>query len=145
MSRITSNYNASTKDDLFAEIGSRINEGSPNFASITSESLKPDLVAALQLDDEHKQSKVSDAPEFKSGGAAVEIPKVTVSPVADASCPSPPADENFTALATRVSDGMKFAVAFHEPDTYNNTVTCKNSALFWQGTNADFRNQFDKA
>lgn len=143
--RIKSDYNNSLKEDLFAEIEKRKSEGSPNFENITSASLKPDLVAALELDDEHKASKADKTPEAVSGGTAVAIPTVTLENLSHIVCPPPPSDDKFTVHAKRVNDGMLFAVAFHDPDTYGKTVTAKNSALFWQGDEKTFRELFDKS
>jgi len=75
---------------------------------------------------------------------SVKIPEVEVSPVADASCPPPPIDDQFKGLCKRVSDGMEFAYAIHEADTYGRTHTAKNSSLFWQGVESEFRQLFDK-
>lgn len=146
MNRISENYTATgvLKEDLLAEIEARIKEGSPNFSNVTPATLKDDLVAALELDDEHKDSKPDKTPEAVSGGTAVEIPTVKLEELSHIVCPPPPSDDKFTIHAKRVSDGMLFAVAFHEPDTYGKTVTAKNSALFWQGDEATFRLMFDK-
>ena len=143
--RITKDYSTQLKDDLLSEIEARKSEGSPNFDGVSLGAKKEELVAAIELDDEHEASKPSATPEARSAGKAVEIPKVTVSDRAEVICPNPPSDEDFTSLATRVSDGLKYAVSVHPPDTYNKTHTAKNSANFWQGTDAEFRAQFDKA
>lgn len=142
--RITENYQDSVKDDLFTEIEKRQKEGSPNFDNITTASLKEDLIAALELDDEHRGSKSESTAEARSGGAAVEIPKVDVPAVAPADCPPPPTSDKFTETRIRLSDKLEYAIAFHAPDTYGKTVTARNSAYFWQGTEKDLREQFDK-
>ncbi len=144
MDRITENYADFAVADLLEEVSARKGAGSPNFDDIKSNTAKADIVSSLELDDEHVASNPGDLPIVKSGGKSVEIPNVTVSPVADVSCPPPPADELFTFQAKRLSDGMLFAVCVHEPDTYGKTVTCKNSALFWQGDQKQFREFFDK-
>ncbi|MFA7301874.1 MAG: hypothetical protein WC069_06210 [Candidatus Shapirobacteria bacterium] len=141
--RITSDYESNTKEDLLLEAATRKKSGSPNFDSVDLKS-KGAIIAALILDDEHAASKPSEEAKFKSAGQSVEIPQVEVSPVADVSAPVAPGNEEFKLLATRLSDGQKYAVAFHSPDTYGKTVTAKNSANFWQGNEADFRLQFDK-
>ncbi len=142
--RITSNYEEELKEDLVLEIMARKKSGSPNFDNVNASSLKEDIVAALNLDDEHVRSNPFDEGKFKSGGKSVEIPQVEVSPVADVSAPTAPSNEQFTVIATRIADGQKYAVAFHDPDTYEKTVTAKNSSNFWQGNEAEFRLQFDK-
>ncbi len=149
MKRISENYDAALKEDLFAEIEKRKGEGSPNFESINTSSLKPDLVASLQLDDDHKASKPSETPEAKSGGKAIAIPKVEPKPIPDEVSPELPKDEDYThglfVKLTGQDAGEQFAVAVHPEDSYGRTHTAKNSLHFWQGNAAQFREHFDKA
>lgn len=68
-----------------------------------------------------------------------------ITQTAHTSCLPPPADEAFSGSYKRDSDGLVYALAVHEPDTYGRTHTAKNSAFFWQGTKEEFRQQFEKA
>lgn len=135
--RITKDYGTHTKDELFAEIESREGEGSPNFKGISNDTKKDDLVAALTLDDEHS-SAVSPYP--------AHIPKVESEIPAQKEQSNPPTDDKFIhGKFIHIKLNEPFALAKHDEDGYGRTRSLKNSVHFWQGTEAEFRQTFEKA
>lgn len=136
-------YDKATKEDILTEIGLRIEKDkSPNFGEVKPSDTKPILIAALVADDAHLASKPEETAELKSGGKAVAIPKVDRKDISHIVTHNAPPDELFTRLAKRDFDGQLYAVAVHEPNNYGRTVTCKNSASVWEGTQAQFRAEF---
>lgn len=145
--RIKSDYASALKDDLLSEIEARKKEGSPNFADISASSLKDELVASLELDDEHKASAPDATAEAKSGGKATPIPLVAKNPEAENGsdpCPYIP-DEKFTSgVWIRASDGEEYALCIHPADGYGQTHTARNTVHQWQGRAVDFNSAFTK-
>lgn len=160
MARITENYDDFTKEELLAECAFRGIEG------VNSSTLKADIVAALDLNDEQRnESGVTDEPETtaplpapgKSNIPHVEIPKVV-----DKAQPTF-TDDDFTGgmfvmrhyIARMDSEGNEkrettlypgelFALCKHDPDTYGRTHSLKNTVHFWQGSEAQFQATFEK-
>lgn len=136
MKKITEKYADHTKDELLVEAKSR------GIESVNTSTLKDDIVAALELDDEDTKGPEQPSeplPKLK----ASPIPQVAAIPeVSDVSTGGTPKDEDYTdgIFVKRKGDwqGEEFALAIHEPDTYGRTHSCKNSLHFWQGNEDEF-------
>jgi hypothetical protein len=132
--RITKDYATHTKDDLLAEAGVR------GITSVNSSSAKADIVAELELNDE------SNAPTPKPAKPS-NLPAGLPAAIADIRLPgTPPADKDYSGSATQIGSGEKFAVCIVKDAEAvdGKTHFAKNTLHFWNGTPAEFREQFDK-
>lgn len=75
------------------------------------------------------------------------IPKVEAtasSNIPSALYPAQPADKDFNkGVYTQISSGEEFALAVVDNDPLGRTHKAKNSLHYWEGTAAEFRQQFD--
>lgn len=134
MARITKDYDTHTKEDLLAEAGARKIEG------VNAGSLKADIVAALELNDEPAQPP-APLPKLK----ASPIPQIPVATELPATPSDDPKDEDFTdGVFKKKSDGEDYALAIKKDALSGRTHYAKNSAHFWNGTEGDFDEQFSK-
>ncbi len=143
MKAITENYDVHTKEELLAEIHSRKIEG------IRMATTKPDMIAALALDDESKpKEEQSQPPAPLPPLKASPIPQIAKNPVSETgidACQMPP-DEEFTdGVYVNKNDKEEYALCIHPADGYQRTHTAKNSAHTWQGTEAEFDATFKKS
>lgn len=162
--RITENYNDFTKEELLAECQSRGIEG------VDSHTLKADIIAALELNDEQNKESKTDEPApntlppkpVESNIPHIGTPNVDNIPTVESGDVAPK-NEDFTdgqftmrPYVTRINaegverrettlhPGEPFALCKHEPDTYGRTHSLKNSLHFWQGTEGAFQLYFEK-
>lgn len=141
MKHITKDYDSHTKEELLAEIHSRKIEG------VTMSTSKPDMVAALALDDEVDDEVQTQPPEPLPPLKASPIPQVEKTPIAEnGSDPCPfITDERFTdGIWVRASDGEDYALCIHDADGYGNTHTARNSEHQWQGKIEQFNAAFSR-
>jgi hypothetical protein len=75
----------------------------------------------------------SNIPEIKSDISASNIPQVGNRP--DVS--------KFSGSYTKASDGEEYALAVVDDDPLGRTHKALNSMHYWEGTKAEFREQFD--
>lgn len=138
MKNITDNYDSHTVDELKAEIALR-------GLAAPAGALKADLVAELEEDDTKPVVTPPLPPPAKSPLPVVTIPEQGVYIEK-----SQPDDHEFTdgiyvySIDDSQLHGEKFALCIHDPDTYENTHSLKNTAHFWQGTKAEFKAAFEK-
>lgn len=162
--KITGNYPDYTKEELLAECATRGIEG------VDSNTLKADVVAALELSDE--QNKESGTEEIRpndqppapmeSNIPHVGIPNVDNIPNAKDG-DIPPQDADFTGGLFKMrpfvirfdSEGNEkkegtlhpgevFALCIHPPNTYGRTHSLKNSLHYWEGSEGQFNQCFEK-
>jgi len=132
---ITSDYASHTKDELFAELERR-----DKSSIVTSSANKADLVAALELlDEQDKQDKAGEE-------NLPEVPQVVIPDVVERSDPPRNTDYTKGIFVKRRGDfaGEEFALAIHEPDTYERTHSLKNRLHFWEGNAEQFAAEFEK-
>ncbi len=133
----TPDYESQTKEILFAQIEER------GIQNVTPKSLKEDMIAALQLQDEQ------DKQDAAGKDLLPDAPKQADVPEGEVVKSNPPKNTEFTEGKFRMVEGNHvgevFALAVHEPDTYDRTHTLKNKEHFWQGNKAQFRVAFEKA
>lgn len=136
MARITENYDQHTKDELLAEAQARGIEG------VNTGSLKGDIVAALEDNDTSPAQPPKPLPPLVAG----KIPQVEDDSENIPRSPEDgPKDEDFTdGIFRNKADGQAYALCIHEPDTYANTHTLKNSRHTWSGTEDQFEKAFSK-
>lgn len=163
MKRITENYNDFTKEELLAECHAR------NIEGVNASSLKADIVAALELNDEQKSESGAEE-DLKTtpplpAPVKSNIPQVTPIPeVENDGYSRSLKDEDFTGgtfkmrerIATTNSEGVQkwqgtlypgevMALCVHEPNTYGRTHTLKNNLHQWEGSEMQFQVLFEKA
>lgn len=135
--RITSNYASNNKPDLLTEVEARKNEHSPNFDGISDSTLKDDIVAALNLDDEHK---ASEATRVSTEG----LPEVEDDlPVGELVEELPPASA-YKGRYRQKKDGRVYALAIVDDFIRGRTHKARNTKYFWEGTKSEFEDQFVK-
>lgn len=136
--RINGGYAAHNKEALLFEVESRTAEGSPNFEGISETSTKNDIIAALGLDDEHKAQTahdedvagLPDAPAQSTGGNEVSevLPKAS----------------EYSGRYRNKRDGFVYALAVVDDFIRGRTHKARNTNWFWEGTRAEFEEQFVK-
>lgn len=101
-----------------------------------------DAETKLKADADAKAKADADAAKAKSS----PLPQVGL-PTVDTTVPNPhPEDQHFTAgLFKKKSDGETYALCKRGPDSIDRTHHLKNSLHYWHGTEADFKDQFEKA
>jgi hypothetical protein len=86
--------------------------------------------------------------EQKKERGAKLIPKVEAIPIEDHPESSTPADHLFKdgqfKKSTGQDKGELFALCIHDADAYGFTHSLKNTVHFWQGTEKQFRENFEK-
>lgn len=88
---------------------------------------------------------MADENKDKSLAKPSLIPQVTIPEAKVYGERMQPKDEEFTDGMFKHSEtGEPYALCKHEPDTYGNTHSLKNSAHFWQGREKEFRATFEK-
>lgn len=134
MARISKDYDSHTKDDLLAEAQSR------NIQGINTSSLKADIIAALELDDDDTPAQPREPlPPLKASNLPqVKTPEIPPAP-GDA-----PKDEDYNDGVFTKDDGEDYAVAIVDDAPNGRTHWAKNSAHTWNGTEAEFKAQFTK-
>ncbi len=164
MKRITEKYDDFTKEELLAECHARGIEG------VNTSTLKADIVAALELNDEQNAESKTDEPApnpplpapVKSNIPHIGTPGIDNIPKVESGA-NAPKDEDFTdgqfkmrAYVTRINSGGDeqkeytlypgelFALCKHDPDTYGRTHSLKNSLHLWQGSEGQFQMYFEK-
>lgn len=140
---ITESYESHTKDELLAEAETRGVEG------VNHSSLKADIIAALELNDEQSDKAPKVTPPLPAPQAS-NIPQVSSDEVVSDEVDGIVfRDEDFTdghyVMRKGAHVGETFALYKHEPDTYAKTHSLKNSQHFWQGNEAEFAVAFEKA
>lgn len=136
--RIETNYNANNEGDLLAEVNARKAEGSPNFGDITPETGKPDLVAALNLDDEHK----AEVAKEKSNEGLPEVEEMDDAPK-DLTEVWPEA-KDYKGRFRKKSDGLIYALAVTDDTIRGRTHKARNTKFTWEGSRTEFEDQFVK-
>lgn len=135
--RISTNYAANNKADLLIEVEARKNEHSPNFDGINQDSLKDDIVAALNLDDEHKATEATAA--STAGLPEVDEPL----PIGELVEELPPASA-YKGRYRQKKDQRVYALAVVDDFLRGRTHKARNTRYFWEGTKAEFEAQFVK-
>lgn len=153
---LTENYDSHTKEELLAECNLRGVEG------VSSSSLKADIIAALELNDEQADTEPKVTKPLPSPVAS-NIPNVPKAPIVeDVSSPSYK-DEDFDGGIFRMRErisfvdaegnekwkgtlhpGEVFALCKHNPDVYGRTHSLKNSVHFWEGSESQFQIAFER-
>ena len=83
----------------------------------------------------------------------VKLQKKSNLPVVDVTAPEehdlkeePPGEEDYgTTLFTNKRDGLKYALHVRKDEVRGKTHHARNSARYWNGTEAEFKDQFEKA
>jgi hypothetical protein len=143
--RLTEKYNeAQNKEVLFAEIEARRKEGR-EIPGISATSLRPDMEAALELDDDAPDQPRAPLPPLKSSSLPqITDPDKVEIPTAPGDAPK---DEDYTDGAfTNSLDGEPYALCIVDDaeSVDGKTHFAKNSRHFWNGTKAQFKEIFDK-
>lgn len=139
---ISGSYASHTKEELLAEVKLRGIEG------IQASSLKDDIVAALELNDEQADKEPAVTPPLPPPIAS-NIPQITEDEVSTESTDGIVfRDEDFSdgiyVMRKGLHVGEEFALFRHPKDTYERTHSLKNSKHFWQGKEEEFTSSFEK-
>lgn len=136
---ITSDYDSHTKEELLEECSLRGIDG------VNTSTLKADIIAALELSDEDAPKTTAPLPPPEESPLPVVARKDSVIN----SEPGQPLDHEYTdgifVKRTGAAAGEPFALCIHAANDFGITHTAKNTAHTWSGTEAEFRQEFDKA
>lgn len=129
-------YKSQKKEILLSEAEAR------GITGLTPKSLHEDIVAALELKDEQ------DIQDKAAKSNLPDAPHQADVPEGDVVKSNPPQNTDFVKGRYVMREGNhigeEFALAVHEPDSYERTHTLKNKEHFWQGTEKQFRIAFEK-
>lgn len=143
MKRITEKYADHSKDDLLSEVESRAKAGRK--FDVGQSSLKGDVVAALELDDESQGGKGVDP---KTGNVDQSQPIVRNNPVVASAKNevnvTQPDPNDYKGKFLKESDGEVYGLCVVENDPLGRTHKARNDEHFWEGTKAEFKEQFEK-
>lgn len=129
------NYHDLKKDELLKEVSARRSAGRD--LPVNSQSSKEDIVTALELDDE---DAAENTPDVEEGDIPQVEKKETVLPGEEVI----PSGEFNKGHFISKADGEPYALAIIPDDIRGKTHKLKNSAHFWEGTEAEFKEAFDR-
>lgn len=128
------NYDTMNKEELLTEALKR-------GLAVTNSNTKAEILEALEDDDTKPVTTKPLPPPAESPLPVAE----SLARVAD-SDPAQPFDHEFTDgrfLKRTGTPGEEYALCVHPPNAYGLTHSAKNTLHFWQGTEDQFRLEFD--
>lgn len=104
------------------------------------ESKNPEVAPAEPASPAAPTAQPGDQPKVSKNIPKVDVNTAPLVPVVGAT----PEDTAYKGRYTKHDDGEPYALAIDKEATDGRTHFAKNSAHFWNGTEAEFRAQFEK-
>lgn len=127
-------YSNLHKDELLAEVDKRKAAGRE--LGVDSSSTKADIIASLEIDDDDAADHIDKAENNLPEGVKNDLP--------DGPSDSMPSNSEFSGRYTMKGSDEEFALAVMENDPRGRTHKLKNKVHFWEGSEQEFRLNFDK-
>lgn len=129
-------YSKLKKDELLDEVAKRNAAGRE--LGVDSSSTKEDIIASLQIDDDDAEANTKSLDDGN-------LPEGDRNNIPDVALPGAvPKNSDYKGRYKNKNDGETYALVVVEDDPNGNTHKLKNTAHYFEGSEEDFKANFDK-